>query len=47
MIRLETMVEMGTERLLHYEDIRGEGALEVIWLETFMKTDEAMEGDLE
>lgn len=43
MIRLETMVEMGAERLLDYEDIRGEGASEVIWLDTFMEADEAME----
>lgn len=41
------MVEMGTDRLLDYEGMRGEGILEVIWSDAFMKAAEAMQRDLE
>lgn len=37
---------MGTERLIHYEDIRAKGALEVTsFRDTQIYTDEALEGE--
>lgn len=43
---LETMVAVGTERLIHYEDIRAKGALEVTsFRDTLIYTDEALEGE--
>lgn len=41
--RLETIVEMGTEKLTNYEDARAEAALEVTWPDALIYTDEAME----
>lgn len=43
---METMAAVGTERLIHCEDIRAEGALEITsFRDTLIYTDEALEGE--